>query len=170
MHRLQAAGKKRRTARRCNNSSNFFDQRRWYSLTNVVVQGIPKVLVREYQRRCAGKAKGVGQRRTKVLVMFEAAEIAKFDKKERYEYEESLKAFRDLFSMVETAKLKGHAEGLEEGLKEGHAKGLEEGLAQGLREVERNKISTARKLKQLGLALADIVSVSGLSEEEIRQL
>ena len=102
--------------------------------------------------------------------MFEAAEIAKFDKKDRYEYEESLKAFRDLFSMVETAKLKGHAEGLEEGLKEGHAKGLEEGLAQGLRDVERNKISTARKLKQLGLALADIVSVSGLSEEEIRQL
>ena len=102
--------------------------------------------------------------------LFEAAEIAKFDKKERYEYEESLKAYRDLFSMVETAKLKGHAEGLEEGLKEGHAKGLEEGLAQGLREVERNKISTARKLKQLGLALADIVSVSGLSEEEIRQL
>ena len=85
--------------------------------------------------------------------LFEAAEIAKFNKQERYEYEESLKAFRDLFSMVETAKLKGR-----------------EGLAQGLREVERNKISTARKMKQLGIALADIVIVSGLSEEEIQQI
>ena len=98
--------------------------------------------------------------------LFEAAEIAKFDKKERYEYEESLKAFRDMFSVIETAELKGHAKGLEEG----RAEGLREGLAQGLREVERNKISTARKMKQLGMALADIVIVSGLSEEEIQQL
>ena len=98
--------------------------------------------------------------------LFEAAEIAKFNKQERYEYEESLKAFRDMFSVIETAELKGHAKGLEEG----RAEGLREGLAQGLREVERNKISTARKMKQLGMALADIVIVSGLSEEEIQQL
>ena len=98
--------------------------------------------------------------------LFEAAEIAKFNKQERYEYEESLKAFRDMFSVIETAELKGHAKGLEEG----RAEGLREGLAQGLREVERNKISTARKMKQLGIALADIVIVSGLSEEEIQQL
>ena len=106
--------------------------------------------------------------------LFEAAEIAKFNKQERYEYEESLKAFRDMFSVIETAELKGHAKGLKEGhakgLEEGHAQGLEEGLAQGLREVERNKISTARKMKQLGMELADIVIVSGLSEEEIQQL
>ena len=98
--------------------------------------------------------------------LFEAAEIAKFNKQERYEYEESLKAFRDMFSVIETAELKGHAKGLEEG----RAEGLREGLAQGLREVERNKISTARKMKQLGMALADIMIVSGLSEEEIQQL
>ena len=98
--------------------------------------------------------------------LFEAAEIAKFDKKERYEYEESLKAYRDLFSVIETAELRGEKRGEEKG----RAEGLKEGLAQGLREVERNKISTARKMKQLGIALADIVIVSGLSEEEIQQL
>ena len=98
--------------------------------------------------------------------LFEAAEIAKFDKKERYEYEESLKAYRDLFSVIETAELRGEKRGEEKG----RAEGLKEGLAQGLREVERNKISTARKMKQLGMALADIVVVSGLSEEEIQQL
>ena len=98
--------------------------------------------------------------------LFDAAEIAKFDKKERYEYEESLKAYRDLFSVIETAELRGEKRGEEKG----RAEGLKEGLAQGLREVERNKISTARKMKQLGMALADIVIVSGLSEEEIQQL
>ena len=98
--------------------------------------------------------------------LFDAAEIAKFDKKERYEYEESLKAYRDLFSVIETAELRGEKRGEEKG----RAEGLKEGLAQGLREVERNKISTARKMKQLGIALADIVIVSGLSEEEIQQL
>ena len=97
--------------------------------------------------------------------LFDAAEIAKFDKKERYEYEESLKAYRDLFSVIETAELRGEKRGEEKG----RAEGLKEGLAQGLREVERNKISTARKMKQLGIALADIVIVSGLSEEEIQQ-
>ena len=97
--------------------------------------------------------------------LFDAAEIAKFDKKERYEYEESLKAYRDLFSVIETAELRGEKRGEEKG----RAEGLKEGLAQGLREVERNKISTARKMKQLGMALADIVIVSGLSEEEIQQ-
>ena len=98
--------------------------------------------------------------------LFDAAEIAKFDKKERYEYEESLKAYRDLFSVIETAELRGEKRGEEKG----RAEGLKEGLAQGLREVERNKISTARKMKQLGIALADIVIVSGLSEKEIQQL
>ena len=98
--------------------------------------------------------------------LFDAAEIAKFDKKERYEYEESLKAYRDLFSVIETAELRGEKRGEEKG----RAEGLKEGLAQGLREVERNKISTARNMKQLGIALADIMLVSGLSEEEIQQL
>lgn len=119
-------------------------------------------LCREYQRHCAGKDKGVGQRRTKVLVMFEEAEIAKFNKQERYEYEESLKAFRDLFSMIETAELRGHTKG--------HAEGLEEGRAEGLKEGQERLEATARNLKQMGLPIADIAKATGLSEEEIRQL
>ena len=75
--------------------------------------------------------------------LFEAAEIAKFDKKERYEYEESLKAFRDLFSVIETAELKGERRGL---------------------------LIAAGNFKQMGLPIADIMRATGLSEEEVQQL
>ena len=83
--------------------------------------------------------------------LFEAAEIAKFDKKERYEYEESLKAYRDLFSVIETAELRGEKRGEERGEK-------------------RGILSVARNLKQEGMPIAGIMKVTGLSEEEIQQL
>ena len=69
--------------------------------------------------------------------LFEAAEIAKFDRKERYEYEESLKNYRDWISVIETAENKGVAKG--------HAKGLEEGIAKGRELGEKEKaIAIAR--------------------------
>lgn len=83
--------------------------------------------------------------------LFDAAEIAKFDKKERYEYEESLKAYRDLFSVIETAELRGEKRGEERGEK-------------------RGILSVARNLKQEGMPIAGIMKVTGLSEEEIQQL
>lgn len=76
-----------------------------------------------------------------------AAEIAKFDKKDRYEYEESLKAYRDLFSLIETAELRGE--------KRGERRGL---------------LIAARNFKQKGLPIVDIAEATGLSEEEIQQL
>lgn len=87
--------------------------------------------------------------------LFEVAEIASFDRKERYEYEESLKVYRDWYSVMKTAEEKGLAKGLE--------KGLEKGLKQGL-------LSTARNLKQMGLSDDDIIKATGLTEEEVRQL
>lgn len=38
--------------------------------------------------------------------LFEAAEISQFDKRELYEYEESLKNFRDMYSVITTAEKK----------------------------------------------------------------
>ena len=100
--------------------------------------------------------------------LFEAAEIAKFDRRERYEYEESLKAYRDWFSVMETAELRGeergHAKGLkkglEEGLKEGHAKGLAEGRME-------ERLANARNLKNLGVSPDIITRATGLAPEEI---
>lgn len=83
--------------------------------------------------------------------LFEAAEIAKFDRKERYEYEESLKNYRDWFSVMQTAELKGHA------------KGRAEGQEESARHIALN-------LKQMGLPLADIVKATGLPESQIEDL
>ena len=43
--------------------------------------------------------------------LFEIAEIARFTEKERQEYEESLKTYRDIKNIVDTAKAEGRAEG-----------------------------------------------------------
>ena len=83
--------------------------------------------------------------------LFEAAEIAKFDRKERYEYEESLKNYRDWFSVMQTAELKGHA------------KGRAEGQEESARHIALN-------LKQMGMPLADIVKATGLPESQIEDL
>ena len=115
--------------------------------------------------------------------LFDAAEIAKFDRKDRYEYEESLKVYRDWYSVMETAKLKGHALGMEEGhaqgLEEGRAQGLEEGRVQGLEEgraegLERGRaderIKNARSMKELGVSSEVISQVTGLNVDEIDAL
>ena len=46
--------------------------------------------------------------------LFEAAEIAKFSKKEREAYEESLKNYRDIKNIVDTSREEGLQEGREE--------------------------------------------------------
>ena len=107
--------------------------------------------------------------------LFEAAEIAKFDRKERCEYEESLKNYRDWFSVMKTAETKGHAKGLAEGRAEGRAEGMEIGFAQGeasgVEKGERQKaIAVARALKQQHIAVSVIAQSTGLPEEEIECL
>lgn len=87
--------------------------------------------------------------------LFEAAEIAKFTKRELYEYEDSLKNFRDMYSVITTAELKGEAKGRAEGRAEGEY---------------AERIKNARNLKILGVQNSIIVQATGLSEEEINGL
>lgn len=79
--------------------------------------------------------------------LFEAAEIAKFSRTEMSEYWDSLKNFRDLYSVISTAENKGREEGREE-----------------------ERIKNAVKMKQKGYPLEDIAEITGLSIEEIREL
>ena len=95
--------------------------------------------------------------------LFEAAEIAKFNPKELGEYWESLKNFRDWYSVMSTQLKKGR----EEGLKEGIEKGLKEGLEQGRKE---ECFKNAKKMKQAGIASDVIAQVTGLSIGEIASL
>ena len=79
--------------------------------------------------------------------LFEQAEIARFTPLDAREYEESVKVYRDLTNVVNTAERKGREEG---------------------REEERRE--NARKMKLLGVSSDIIHSVTGLTSEEIKAL
>lgn len=79
--------------------------------------------------------------------LFEAAEIARFSRKEVAEYEDSLKAFRDWYSVMKT--------------------NFDKGVKQG---IEQEKKSIARQMKADGVPLQSIARYTGLSEEEIAGL
>ena len=83
---------------------------------------------------------------------FKEAEISKLNRQELLKYEDSLKAYRDWYSVMSTAKNKSRKEGLEEGLEAGRAEGralglkegLKEGRAQGLKEGKAQGLEEGR--------------------------
>ncbi len=82
--------------------------------------------------------------------------------KERYklrEYEDSVKAYRDIVNAVNTARKEGHEEGHEKGLKEGLEKGREE-----------EKTEIVRKMKSDGLPDDVISKYTGLPIGEIERI
>ena len=95
--------------------------------------------------------------------LFAEAEMAKFTKQELKEYEDRLKAYRDIKNSLDTAKEEGRMEGREEGLAEGMAKGLAEG--------ERNKtLEIATAMKSKGFSAEDIAQITGLAAKDIENL
>lgn len=107
--------------------------------------------------------------------LFEVAEIAKFDRKERFEYEDSLKAFRDWFSVMETAEMKGEARGFQRGIEQGIERGIEQGIEQGIeRGIEQGRkeglLDVALNMKKRGLPIELICQSTGLSEDEVSAL
>ena len=80
----------------------------------------------------------------------------------RNEYEDSLKAYRDIKNSIDTALEKGREEGMAKGLK----KGREEGLAKGM---EKEKIATARRLLSMGLSEEQVSTATELPLEEIQK-
>lgn len=75
--------------------------------------------------------------------LVEMPEIAKFSKKELREYEDSLKAYRDIKNSLDTAEEKGRKKG---------------------------KIEIAREMLQDGEPIEKIIRYTGLSENEISEL
>jgi predicted transposase/invertase (TIGR01784 family) len=78
---------------------------------------------------------------------FEIAEIAKFDRKQLEEYEQSLKYYRDIKNVVDTS----FVEGIEEGRKE-------------------EKYDVVKNGKKEGLSIDILIKLTGLSKEEIENL
>lgn len=95
--------------------------------------------------------------------LFEAASIARFTPKQLREYEDSVKAYRDIVNAVNTAR----SEGLEEGLEKGLEQGLEQGLEKG---HEEEKMQIARKMKSDCLPDDVISKYTGLPIEEIKRI
>ena len=91
--------------------------------------------------------------------LFEQAEIARYTPEERQDYEDSLKAYRDMKNVLDTAELSV----LEKGRKEGRKEGIEQGTFE-----ERRK--NAKAMKALGLPLETIVKVTGMSADDIDKL
>lgn len=75
--------------------------------------------------------------------LFEEAEIAKFSESERKEYEESLKVYRDIKNVVDTARIEGKYE---------------------------RSFEIARELKNNGVSISIITQSTGLSKEEIENI
>ena len=99
--------------------------------------------------------------------LFEEAEIAKFTPTELKEYEDSLKAYRDVKNSIDTALEKGREEGMAKGLEKGLAKGLEKGREEGM---EKEKIATARRLLSMGLSEEQVSTATELPLKEIQKL
>ena len=87
--------------------------------------------------------------------IFRVAEIAKMNKQEIAEYEDNLKKYRDLNSAFATAEMEGEMKGKREGKIEGK---IEE------------KLEIAQKLLIKGMSVEDVSDVTGLSEEQIKEL
>ena len=79
--------------------------------------------------------------------LFKEAEIATSTPEELREYEDSLKAYRDIKNSIDSARREGRAEGL----------------------AEEKKV-IARKMKSKGFSAADISEITELMDEEIETL
>lgn len=94
---------------------------------------------------------------------FEKAELAKFGQEEMDNYESSLKVYRDLYSVIDSAFIEGKSEGIEEGRLEGLQVGRQEGLQESKRDM-------AKLLKDNGAQVDLIILTTGFTEAEINLL
>lgn len=83
--------------------------------------------------------------------LFKTAEVANFSDRQRAQYEESLKVYRDWNNVMTTRERISHDKGREEGRDE-------------------RTVEIAVNLKRIGLPLAQIVKATGLTAEEIEKL
>ena len=83
--------------------------------------------------------------------LFDAAAIARFSPTELREYEDSLKAYRDIKNSLDTAREEGRAEGREEGRAEGIA-------------------MVAKMMFAKGMDIDVIASMTGLSTDEVESM
>lgn len=93
----------------------------------------------------------------------EKLELDRMSKSELAAYYRHLDNVVILRDNIITARGEGHLEGKAEGRAEGRAEGIMEGIA-------KEKLENAKKMKDLHLPIETICQITGLSEEEIKEL
>ena len=86
---------------------------------------------------------------------------------ERMNYEESLKDYRDMYSVMKTQLEKGLAQGREEGREEGRKEGREEGLAIGKLQAT---LANARAFIEQGIPRNVVQKILGLTDEQMKEV
>jgi len=82
-------------------------------------------------------------------------------------YEESLKDYRDMYSVMKTQLEKGREEGLAKGREEGLVKGREEGIAIGKLQAI---LASARAFIEHGIPRDIVQKTLGLTDEQMKAL
>ncbi|BAP56483.1 hypothetical protein THII_2186 [Thioploca ingrica] len=94
-----------------------------------------------------------------------------FNEEERQIYEVRMQALADVESKITSAEEKGLRRGLEKGQELGLEKGLQQGLQQGLEKgLEQGKLTVAQAMLASGIDIKTVVTLTGLSENLVRQL
>ena len=108
------------------------------------------------------------------LSLFEKASISRFQPEERQAYESSLKHYRDLKNVIDTAREEGVEEGIEVGREQGREEGLEEGIEKGYQqakaEAEEKNSQAVIKMLNRGMSAEEISDLLGLSIEQIHHI
>lgn len=81
------------------------------------------------------------------------------------------RAYRDIKNSLDTAKAEGLAEGFGKGRVEGHAEGRAKGLVEGRAEGRAETLAeVAKNLLSIGTPIESIMKVTGMTEDEIKNL
>ena len=106
--------------------------------------------------------------------MLSYTEVAKFTKEEFQQYLKEMHFEWDTYAeelYTKTRIEEGIKKGIEQGLQQGLQQGIEQGIEQGIQKGALQKArEMAKNMLKKGLSISDIMSISGLSEEEIRSL
>jgi predicted transposase/invertase (TIGR01784 family) len=106
--------------------------------------------------------------------VFETASMAKLDDAEKHTYQASLKTYRDLKNVIDTAFEEGLWEGRLEGRLEGEAIGIQKGEAIGIQKerarAEQEKRDAILKALDAGLDLPLICQMFQVSLEQVQEM
>jgi len=99
--------------------------------------------------------------------LYELCNYSKLNAMEKQEYEKSILEYEGVKDAVECAREDGERDGFEKGIEEGIERGIEKGREEG---ISKSKIQIAQNMLEKGFDILTIVSITGLTENEISEI